>query len=440
MQTKKIKKEKKNTKKKLFAAVSAVLLSGSFLFSSGTPRVDVYAASTQEQLQNAKAQKAAAQEKIAAAQAQVNALSGEVGELSSELAGLSSLNEEQKKQYAKIAGQMQLALQEQQNAFNMYMESLENLEQQQLEYSQRMGVLLEYKNKSVIEVLLSSDDLASFFTQMEMIELIGEADQQALDRLGAAIDDAELKREYAEDQAIAMQIVIDEKQAELDALRNQMDITQANLSEKQWELSSWEQKENDLETESANLEQTIRDLQAKAAEEQAAAAAAAAAAQHNSSGGSAPSVRTGSTSGSNGGGSVGGLTWPVPGRTGTNSAYGMRIHPISGVRKMHTGEDIGASYGDNIVAAKDGRVIVASAPVSGQNTGGSGYGNYIVIDHGDGVSTLYGHCRSLYVGLGDTVSAGQLIAEVGSTGSSTGPHLHFEVRINGSHTNPNNYF
>ena len=440
MQKKMFNRNIKNLKKRVLVSVSALLLAGTFLFSSGANSV-VYAASTQEQLQNAKAQKAAAQEKIAAAQAQIGALSGVVSDLSSELADLSSLNDEEKKLYAQIAGQMQFALQEQQKAFDMYMKSLENLDQQQLEYSQRMGVLIEYKNKSVLEVLLSSDNLTSFFTQMEMIELIGEADVQALDRLEAAIDDAELKRTYAEEQSIAMQAIIDEKQAELDALRNQMDITQTNLNEKQWELSAWEQKENELEFESSNLDQTIRDLQARDAEEKAAAAAAAAAQHNSSSSGGGSGVKTGSSAGSSGSGSsAGGFTWPYPGCYSTNSAYGMRIHPISGVRRMHTGEDIGGSYGDTLVAAKDGKVIVASAPVAGQNTGGSGYGNYIVIDHGDGVSTLYGHCRNLYVGLGDTVVAGQAIAEVGSTGSSTGPHLHFEIRINGSPVNPNNYY
>ena len=430
---------KKNTKKdikyilkKILSFILLMLFSCPFFLSSGT--ISVVHASTQDALNNAREQKTATQEKIVAAQAQINALSGEVSNLSGELSELSSLNEEQKKVYSKIAGQMQYALQEQQKAFDMYLESLENLDQQQLEYSQRMGVLLEFKNKSILEVLLSSDNFASFFTQMEMIELIGEADMQALDKLEAAIDDAELKRIYAEEQAVAMQVVVDEKQAELDALRNQMNITQTNLNEKQWELSAWEQKENALESESANLEQTIRDLQTKDAEEKAAAA-------RLTSNSGEDNKKTGAISGSSGNGSsAGGFTWPVPGQTSTNSAYGMRVHPITGDRKMHYGEDIGGAYGDKIVSAKSGTVIIASAPVAGQNTGGSSYGNYIVIDHGDGISTLYGHCRSLYVEVGDSVLAGQSIAEMGSTGASTGPHLHFEVRINGVHTNPNQYF
>ena len=101
--------------------------------------------------------------------------------------------------------------------------------------------------------------------------------------------------------------------------------------------------------------------------------------------------------------------------------------------------DIGSSYGSTIVAAASGTVIQVNLPVPGRNTGGSGYGNYLIISHGNGVTTLYGHCRNIYVSSGQSVSRGQKIAEVGSTGSSTGPHLHFEVRVNGSTVNPRSY-
>ena len=101
--------------------------------------------------------------------------------------------------------------------------------------------------------------------------------------------------------------------------------------------------------------------------------------------------------------------------------------------KTHTGIDIGASHGTNIYAAASGTVLV-----SGWNSGG--YGNYVVIDHGGGITTLYGHCSTLLVSSGQTVTKGQVIAKVGSTGMSTGPHLHFEVLKNGAHTNPMAYF
>ena len=114
----------------------------------------------------------------------------------------------------------------------------------------------------------------------------------------------------------------------------------------------------------------------------------------------------------------------------------MRMHPIYRVMKMHTGVDLGGSYGNPIVAAADGTVIKVDTPVPGKNKGGTNFGNYVVIDNGGGISTLYAHCKDVYVAVGDTVTAGQKIAACGSTGTSTGAHLHFEVRLNGTPVNP----
>ena len=91
------------------------------------------------------------------------------------------------------------------------------------------------------------------------------------------------------------------------------------------------------------------------------------------------------------------------------------------------------------MAAASGTVIYVTEPYEGKNKGGTGYGNYCIIDHGNGYATLYGHARDIYVSEGQSVSAGQSIGEVGSTGTSTGAHLHFEVRLNGERKNPLNY-
>jgi murein DD-endopeptidase MepM/ murein hydrolase activator NlpD len=131
------------------------------------------------------------------------------------------------------------------------------------------------------------------------------------------------------------------------------------------------------------------------------------------------------------------MSWPASGYI--SSSYGYRLHPVYNTWKFHSGIDIACGYGSAICAAASGTVIYVTEPVEGCNTGGSGYGNYCIIDHGDGVTTLYAHARDIYVSVGDYVSAGQQIGEVGSTGTSTGAHLHFEVRVNGTAYNPCDY-
>ncbi len=125
------------------------------------------------------------------------------------------------------------------------------------------------------------------------------------------------------------------------------------------------------------------------------------------------------------------LAWPVPGYTRISSKYGMRTHPITGVYKLHTGVDISAPMGANFIAANDGIVTKA-----GYN---SAYGNMVIIDHGGGVSTLYAHGSEILVQVGQVVKRGDAVLKVGSTGYSTGPHAHFEVRLNGVVTDPMPY-
>lgn len=127
--------------------------------------------------------------------------------------------------------------------------------------------------------------------------------------------------------------------------------------------------------------------------------------------------------------STGTMIWPISGPI--TSEFGWRTHPIFGTEKYHSGLDIGGEYGMSVVAA-DGGVVIYAGWISG-------YGNAVIIDHGNGVSSLYGHNQSLVVSEGQSVSQGQLIAYCGSTGNSTGPHVHFEVRENGSPVSPYNY-
>jgi len=127
----------------------------------------------------------------------------------------------------------------------------------------------------------------------------------------------------------------------------------------------------------------------------------------------------------------GAMIWPIPGYTEITSQFGMRVHPITGAYKLHTGMDVGAPIGASFVAAANG--IVSKA------TYNTAYGNMVIIDHGGGVQTLYAHGSEIVVQLGQTVAAGDEVLKVGSTGYSTGPHAHFEIRIDGQTINPVDY-
>lgn len=127
----------------------------------------------------------------------------------------------------------------------------------------------------------------------------------------------------------------------------------------------------------------------------------------------------------------GAMIWPIPGYTKITSQYGMRVHPITGAYKLHTGMDVGAPLGTSFVAAGNGIVTKA--------TFNNAYGNMVIIDHGGGVQTLYAHGSEIIAQIGQTVNAGDEVLKVGSTGYSTGPHAHFEIRINGQTVNPVEY-
>ena len=141
----------------------------------------------------------------------------------------------------------------------------------------------------------------------------------------------------------------------------------------------------------------------------------------------ASTARTGGYSGN----PSGRFLWPTPGYSKITSDYGMRVHPILGTKKLHTGIDIGAPSGTRILSGDAGVVIHAGWL--------GAYGNAVVVDHGGGLSTLYGHMSSIAVREGQQVTAGQKLGGVGSTGLSTGPHLHFEVRVNGNPVSPWGY-
>ena len=364
---------------------------------------------TKKDIEDAKKKRDETKKKAKSAASKVYALKNKKKNLNYELMALNDANDEQLKQYTEISESLQAALDARVQALDDYIKAEENLVNRTEEFQKRVSVMFQFQNKSMFEVLLESDSLAGFFTNMEIMTLIADADAQAVDTMKIAVDDAKLQKELALKEAEDLQDIADQKQKQLDDLSAKIGKTQQTLKDVSTKLSSWEKKEDQLNKESESLNDKIKKLQKQYANQ---------------------NMYKGPANGK--------FRWPVNWPNIT-SPFGWRIHPVYNTKKFHSGIDIGGSYGTAIMAASAGVVIYTAKPYQGHNTGGSGYGNYCIIDHGGGYTTLYGHMRNVYVKTGQKVKSGQKIGEMGSTGTSTGAHLHFEVRKSGSPVNPERY-
>ena len=275
------------------------------------------------------------------------------------------------------------------------------LEDRRVALGKRAKGIYESGQVSYLELLFQSADLGDFITRMEYFTELVSNDRQLLlniqtqkEQIAQKTHELQSKR----DQTAQLQVQAASVSADLDKAKSQQSVA---LDQNQKAQQAAFDDVDRLESEANAWNDKIRKLQA------------------------AQVGRLGGVSGSI-------TTWPVPGYYEISSPFGWRIHPITHKRSLHTGTDIVAPSGTQITAAGAGVVIMA-----GWNTA---YGNMTIIDHGKGISTLYGHQSALNVTEGQSVQANQVIGYVGSTGWSTGAHLHFEVRVGGNPTDPLQYF
>ncbi len=306
---------------------------------------------------------------------QMSAIEGEIGALDAEIAELETRIDEQ-------------------NA---------ELDERSRLFRDRAAALYEAGGISYLDILLNANSFSDFLQRMEISQTMFEYDKTRMEKIKEVRNRLETDKERIVTARAEQTVKRDELSVKEQEQKKQIAALNTVLAEINQNIETMEAMEAQLEAEQKRIQELIRSRE-----------------QQQKSDGS-----LGTYSG-------GAMVWPTPSTRYITSEYGWRVHPILGTNRFHSGVDIGAWQGADILSANSGTVIF-----SGVN---GGYGNCLIIDHGGGIKTLYGHCSKLLVANGERVSAGQKVAYVGSTGLSSGPHLHYEVYVNGSTVDPMSYY
>ena len=373
--------------------------------SASTEKVTEDAASTKS-LQEAQDEKAQLEKALKEAQGTIEDLKDSKGDIESKVRELNQQLIDISARITDLENQLTAKSEDIQETKDELAGAKEREAQQYADMKVRIQFMYENGQTSYLEALLSSRNISEFLNSADYIAQIQSYDRQKLTEYQDTVEsivnlEAQLEQEYTD----------------LEALKSTVESNKATVA------AMMRQKESELADISGDIEDAQSDADYYAAEIQAqeeliaaikraeAEKAAAGVEEHPYTGGA--------------------FRWPCPSSTRVTSDYGTRVSPMSGASSNHKGIDIGASAGADIIAAADGTVTAASYS--------SAAGNYVMIDHGGGLYTVYMHASSLLVSPGQTVSAGDVIAKVGSTGISTGSHLHFGVSLNGSYVSPWSY-
>ena len=374
---------KQGREKYLSLALAVLLLTS----AAGT----AWAGELEDQLSELQRQAGEQQEITNRAAAKVESVSEQMRQIQEELRAASAAYDEVKGRLDTVEGQIS-------DNTELLTKTEADLKQKNIQLQKRVRDIYINGQVSYVDVLFGAKDFSDFMTRMDVLKRLIKRDYNLI-----------MKVKHDKEVVLTARVQLEKDKAEADALVADAESKKALVEDKKAE-------------QQVLLDQAVydRDTSERADEELLAASQEVANMIRRSQYASAYS---GATPG------AGGMIWPLDGSV--TSEFGWRTHPIFGTARFHSGLDIGGDYGMPIYAAASGTVIYAGWI--------SGYGNAVIIDHGGGVTTLYGHNESLNVSEGQSVSQGQVIAMCGSTGNSTGPHCHFEVRENGEPVSPYGY-
>jgi murein DD-endopeptidase MepM/ murein hydrolase activator NlpD len=354
----------------------------------------------QESIQDAREQRESARSEQLAAQAEIDVLAAEDIEVRAALDAATELVGLQQARVDAAQQQLQQAIATQRQseiAVDWALADLAALRNEAQAFAVRAYLQAD---RDPTAVLLGAADVNEGIKKIALLDAVSANAADVIDQLRTAEDEHEASVERASFAVDEVAVIDAELSSELAVLEEERSKHAAIKAELDGRIAEWEAKLAEFEGEEQELTDFILAQQARVL-------------------GVGVTVDLSSIS-------TDGYVWPTGG--GVASGFGSRLHPVLGYYRMHSGLDIGGAMGQPIFAAKGGTVIRA-----GWN---GGYGNSVIIDHGGGVTTLYAHQSQLEAAVGQTVSRGDIIGQVGSTGLSTGPHLHFEVRVNGVAVDP----
>ncbi len=386
-------------------AFTYVILTMLLLVSFVTSAYAVFS-STAEDLKN---QIDSAGNKQDSIQSQLDKVSGAIADKQKEYEQYSKEYAQLAKDYANETSALQKKLDELENIFREMEELQKTIKEKEAEYQaaldlfyKRANLLYRYSQYSSLKMYIESGNVFDYSQRVRLLQDMLESDKATMEELRIMKADLDGKKALIEIVSLDLEQAAKEKEILLDKIKNDQKIVESDMTVSRDAIERLEAQEYALEQESLRIESELKELQY----------------QYDKLLGKDDGKLH--------------FLWPAPSGTRISSYWGYRTHPITGKWTMHSGIDIPAPGGTNILSAEEGVVTTVA-----WNEGG--YGWYTIVYHGDGYSTLYAHARQILVKEGDKVKRGQVIALVGTTGGSTGNHLHFEIRLNGSTVDPLDY-